>query len=162
MDDKIVATFCLCDDLLKAIHHHEDGQCQMNDAEIMTTALIAALCFRGKHESARAMLKEYGYIPHMLSKSRFSRRLHRSKELFILLFQMLGNIWKTMHTDMIYVIDSLPVSVCDNIRIRRSKIYGSLVIPGVYIPLRNKGNTVSEGDRRMCRSGHWATLHILQ
>ena len=39
---------------------------------------------------------------------------------------------------------------------------GSLVIPGVYIPLRNKGNTVSKGDRRMCQSGHWATLHILQ
>ena len=57
MDDKIIATFCLCDDLLKAMHHQEDCQCQMNDAAIMTTALIAALFFRGNHESARAMLK---------------------------------------------------------------------------------------------------------
>ena len=97
----------------------------MNDAEIMTTALIAALCFRGIHESARAMLQQYGYIPHMLSKSRFSRRLHRSKELFILLFNLLGNIWKTLNADAIYVIDSFPVAVCDNIRIRRSKIYSS-------------------------------------
>jgi len=125
MDDKIIATFCVCDDLLKAIHHQEDCQCQMNDAEIMTTALIAALCFRGNHESARAMLQQYGYIPHMLSKSRFSRRLHRSKELFILLFNLLGNIWKTLNADAIYVIDSFPVAVCDNIRIRRSKIYSS-------------------------------------
>ena len=46
MDDKIIATFCLCDDLLKAIHHQEDCQCQMNDTEIMTTALIASLFFR--------------------------------------------------------------------------------------------------------------------
>ena len=46
MDDTIIATFCLCDDLLKAIHHPEDCQCQMNDAEIMTTAFIAALFFR--------------------------------------------------------------------------------------------------------------------
>lgn len=45
MDDKIVATFCVCDDLLKAIHHQIDKQCQMNDAEVMTTALIAALFF---------------------------------------------------------------------------------------------------------------------
>ena len=85
MDDKIIVTFCLCDDLLKAIHHQEDCQCHMNDAEIMTTALVAALFFRGNHESARAMLKQHGYIPHMLSKSRFSRRLHRiiySKEEF--------------------------------------------------------------------------------
>ena len=46
MDDKIVATFCLCDDLLKTIHHQVDNQCQMNDAAIMTTALIASLFFR--------------------------------------------------------------------------------------------------------------------
>ena len=123
MDDKIIATFCLCDDLLKAMHHQEDRQCQMNDAEIMTTAFIAALFFRGNHESARTMLQQHGYIPHMLSKSRFSRRLHRMKELFIVLFDLLGQIWKTLNTDSIYVIDSLPIAVCDNIRIRRSKIY---------------------------------------
>jgi hypothetical protein len=123
MDDKIIATFCLCDDLLKAIHQQEDGQCQMNDAEIMTTVLIASLFFRGNHESARAMLRQHGYVPHMLSKSRFSRRLHRIKELFIILFDLLGTIWKTLNTDTVYVIDSLPVAVCDNIRIRRSKIY---------------------------------------
>jgi Transposase DDE domain len=123
MDDKIITTFCLCDDLLKAIHHQEDCQCQMNDAEIMTTALIASLFFRGNHESARAMLRQNGYIPHMLSKSRFSRRLHRIKELFIILFDLLGNIWRTLNIDTVYVIDSLPVAVCDNIRIRRSKIY---------------------------------------
>ena len=62
MDDKIIATFCLCDDLLKAMHHPEDRQCQMNDAEIMTTAFIASLFFRGNHESARAMLQQHGYI----------------------------------------------------------------------------------------------------
>jgi hypothetical protein len=123
MDDKIIATFCLCDDLLKAMHHQEDHQCQMNDAEIMTTAFVAALFFRGNHESARTMLQQHGYIPHMLSKSRFSRRLHRIKELFIILFDLLGTTWKTLNTDSIYIIDSLPIAVCDNIRIRRSKIY---------------------------------------
>jgi Transposase DDE domain len=123
MDEKIIATFCLCDDLLKVMHHQDDSQCQMNDAEVMTTAFIAALFFRGNHESARAMLKQHGYIPHMLSKSRFSRRLHRIKDTFILLFELLGQIWKTLNTDSVYVIDSLPIAVCDNIRIQRSKIY---------------------------------------
>jgi hypothetical protein len=123
MDDKIIATFCLCDDLLKTIHHQEDCQCQMNDAEIMTTALIASLCFRGNHESARAMLKQHSYIPHMVSKSRFSRRLHRIKEIFIVFFNLFAQTWKTLNTEAIYVIDSIPIAVCDNIRIRRSKIY---------------------------------------
>jgi len=125
MDDKIIATFCLCDDLLKALHHQEDHQGQMNDAEIMTTALVASLFFRGNHESARAMLKQHRYIPHMLSKSRFSRRLHRIKNIFIILFNVLGQTWKTLNTDAIYVIDSIPIAVCDNIRIRRSKIYSN-------------------------------------
>ena len=123
MDDKIIATFCLCDDLLKAIRHQEHPQGQMNDAEVMTTALTAALFFRGKHESARTMLKQYGYIPHMVSKSRFSRRLHRLTEIFVMLFTLLGQTWKMLTTNNIYVIDSLPIAVCDNIRIRRSKIY---------------------------------------
>jgi hypothetical protein len=80
------------------MHHQEDSQCQMNDAEIMTTALIAALFFRGNHESARAMLKQYGYIPQMLSKSRLSRRLHHMKNICIILFNFLAQIWKTLNT----------------------------------------------------------------
>jgi hypothetical protein len=125
MDDKIIAIFCLCDDLLKAMHHQENRQGQMNDAEIMTTAFIAALFFRGNQESARTMLKQHGYIPHMVSKSRFSRRLHRIKEIFMSFFDLLAQIWKTLNTDAIYAIDSIPIAVCDNIRIRRSKIYST-------------------------------------
>jgi hypothetical protein len=123
MDDEIIATFCLCDDLLQVIHPQESWQRQMNDAEVMTTALVAALFFRGNHESARAMLKQHGYIPHMLSKSRFSRRLHRVKDIFVILFDLLGHTWKMLNIDSIYIIDSVPIAVCDNIRIRRSKIY---------------------------------------
>jgi hypothetical protein len=66
----------------------------MSDAEVMTTAFTAAVFFRGNLESARVMLKQYGYIPHMLSKSHFNRRLHRLKETIILLFNLLGNVWK--------------------------------------------------------------------
>jgi hypothetical protein len=123
MDDKIIALFCLCDDLLKAMHHQEDRQCQIHDAEIMTTAFIASLCFRGHHESARTMLKQHGYIPHMVSKRRFNRRRHRIKAIFIVFFNLCAHTWKTLNTEAIYVIDSLPIAVCDNIRIRRSKIY---------------------------------------
>jgi hypothetical protein len=123
MDETIIATYCLCDDLLKAIRHQEPPHGQMNDAEVMTTALTAALFFRGNHESARTLLKQYGYIPHMLSKSRFSRRLHRLTDMFVMLFHLLGQTWKLLNTTRIYVIDSIPIAVCDNIRIRRSKIY---------------------------------------
>jgi hypothetical protein len=123
MDDKIIATFCLCDDLLKAMPHQEDHQGQMNDAEIMTPAVIASLCFRGNHASARAMLQQHGDIPSMLSKSRFSRRLHRIQDLFLILFDLLGQSWKTLNIEAISVIDSLPIAVGDHRRIQRAKIY---------------------------------------
>jgi hypothetical protein len=123
MDEKIIATYCLCDDLFHALHHQEDPQCQMSDAEVLTTAFTAALFFRGNLESARWMLKQHAYIPRMLSKSRFSRRLHRLKVPLILLFKLLGHVWKTLNHDHIYVIDSLPVVACDNIRIKHAKLY---------------------------------------
>lgn len=47
MDTQIVAVFFLCDDMLKALHHFEDPQSQVSDAEVMTTAIVAMLYFGG-------------------------------------------------------------------------------------------------------------------
>ena len=77
MDFQIILVYCLCADFLKALHHPEDKQCQMSDAEVMTTALVAALYFGGNQERARGFLLGQKYIPQMLSKSQFRRRLHR-------------------------------------------------------------------------------------
>jgi hypothetical protein len=83
MDEKIIAIYCLRDDLLQAMHHQEDIQRRMTDAEVMTTAWVAALYWRGNLESARHFLKQTGCIPHMLSPSRYNRRLHQVKDFFI-------------------------------------------------------------------------------
>ena len=53
MDTRIVAVYCLCDDMLKALHHRDDPQTQMTDAEVMTTAIVAALDYGGNMEKAR-------------------------------------------------------------------------------------------------------------
>ena len=123
MDAQIVAVFCLCDDMLKALQHYEDPQSQISDAEVMTTAIVAALYFGGNIEKARAHLQEYGYVPRMLGKSRFNRRLHRVADLFLTLFSLLGETWKELNANSIYVIDSFPVAACDNYRICRSRLY---------------------------------------
>ena len=123
MDSQIVAVYCLVDDMLKTLHHRDDPQCCMTDAEVMTTAIVAALYFGGNLEKARAHLQEYGYIPNMLGKSRFNRRWHRVANLFWTLFCQLGETWKSLNKRSIYIIDSFPVAVCDNYRIQRCKIY---------------------------------------
>lgn len=123
MDKQILAIYTLVSDLLQRMKHQENVQCRMSDAEVITTAIVAALYFGGKHESARSMLNAPQYIPEMLSKSRFCRRLHRVRHLVITLIDMMGEHWKALNEDAIYVIDSFPVAVCDNWRIRRSSIY---------------------------------------
>ena len=70
MDSQIILVYCLCDDMLKALNHREDPQCQVCDAEIMTIAIVAALYFGGNFALSRSFLKEQGYIPAMLGKSR--------------------------------------------------------------------------------------------
>jgi hypothetical protein len=70
---RIVAVYCLCDDMLKALQHEDDAQCQMTTAEVLTTTIVAALDYAGNLEKARRMLQRQGYIPNLLSKSRFSR-----------------------------------------------------------------------------------------
>ena len=123
MDGQITAIYSLCDDVLKTLHHSEDPQCRMSDAEVMTTAMVAALYFGGNLERARGLLAQPTYIPRMLSKSRFNRRLHALEGLLIYLFQVLGEVFKQLNASSVYLIDSFPIPACDNIRIPRSKRY---------------------------------------
>jgi hypothetical protein len=123
MDTQIIAIYCLCDDKLKALHHFEDPQCQMTDAEVMTTALLAALHYTGNFELARHFLAEEGYIPHLLGKSRFNRRLYRIQDLFMTLFRVLGETWKDLNRQSISVLDSYPIAACDKYRSIRSRRY---------------------------------------
>ena len=69
MDDQILAIYTVCSDLLLGLHHYEDPQCQVNDAEVMTIAIVAAIYFKGNYASARLLLKNPRYMPKVLSKS---------------------------------------------------------------------------------------------
>ncbi len=137
MDDQIVAIFTLTSDFLLAMHHYEDPQCRMSDAEVMTTAIVAALYFGGNFELARSLLKQRHYMPCMLSRSRLNRRLHRVRSKFLCLFGLLAEQWKALNTSSIYSIDSFPVAVCDNYRIGRNKLYGDEAYRG-FIPSKKR------------------------
>ncbi len=72
----------------------------------MTTAIIAMLYFKGNFSLASCYLYEQNYIPKMLGKSRFNRRLHRIADLFLTLFLRLGETWKKLNECSVYVINS--------------------------------------------------------
>jgi hypothetical protein len=123
MDDEILTIYCLCDDLLIAIGHQDHAQCQMSSAEVMLVAIVAALHFGGNFAKARRWLHTKERIPVMLGKSRFSRRLHRVSHHFIILFEILAETWKATNDGQLYLVDTFPIPVCDNIRIKRCRIY---------------------------------------
>jgi hypothetical protein len=137
MDAQIVGIYCLCDDLLKALRHRDDPQCQMSDAEVMTTVLVAAFFFGGSHEHARALLDGPRYVPRMLSKSRLSRRLHRLAPVFEVFFARLAEQWKQENTEAAYIIDTFPIAALDNIRIRSARLYQDNAFRG-YIPSKRR------------------------
>jgi len=83
--------------MLNALHHHNDPQCHLTDAEMMTVAVVAALFFGGTYARAQAHLVQYRYSAASLSASRFSRRVHRVKDLFLTLFALLGAHWKALN-----------------------------------------------------------------
>src|SRR3954447_2279966 len=113
-EDKIIAIYCVVDDLLKGINHIEDNRRKVSDAE-------AALYFGGHIDNARGFMKMTKLIPNMLDKSRFNRRLHNVNGLMFSLFFQIGHYLKQVAGAAEYVIDSFPVAVCDNIRISRCK-----------------------------------------
>ncbi len=123
MDDQIITIYVLCDETLRALGHREDAQCQVSDAEIMTMALVSAQFSHGNFETGCSALQIMGYMPRRLSRSQFNRRLHRLHQRFAQLFALLSQVWKQQQIEGTYVVDSFPIAACDNIRIRRCRLY---------------------------------------
>ncbi len=117
-----LAIYCFIDDFLKQSGHQEDVRAEVTDAEVITIAISAMLHFGGNFSKSRLVMHELGLMKRLLSRSRFSRRLNRLADLIHLLFHKLGSVFKEMHWDARYLLDSFPVPVCDNIRIQRCRI----------------------------------------
>ena len=124
MNDTIITIYCLCDDFLKAMHHFDDPQVQLSTAEVMSVPLLAATFFGGNIDKTCRFLHEYGYMPKMISKGRFNHRLHAvDPSIWQGLFSLLSEFFKRNNSEQTYVVDSLPVAVCENVRIRRCHLY---------------------------------------
>lgn len=104
------------------MQHREDSRCEFTDAEVVTTAIVAMLCYGGNFERSRNFLHTSGMMPRMLSRSRFSRRLSRLADLVEVVFHQLGWTLKELNPESRYSLNSFPVAVCDNIHIPRCRL----------------------------------------
>jgi hypothetical protein len=57
MLDKIIATFCLLDDLLKILHHRNAPQAKIPDREMLAIAILACQAFGGSRRQALQWVK---------------------------------------------------------------------------------------------------------
>jgi hypothetical protein len=124
MQDTILTIYCLCDDLLKAMNHQDDPQTRFSSAEVMCVPVIACAYFGGNMARTRAFLFGQGYFKVHLSASRFSRRLKALPDtVWHSLFGLLSQVFQQHNQSGAYVVDSFPVPVCHNIRIKRCKLF---------------------------------------
>lgn len=122
MVTKTFAIYVFFDDILKSMDYKEPKSRKTSDSEIITVVLLAAQYFAGNIEKSLCFVRSTGLMPHILSKSRFNRRMHQIGELISELFFYVGQAVKDLNMGTTYLIDSFPVSVCQNIRIPNSKI----------------------------------------
>ncbi len=130
MKDKTTAIYIFIDDILINIGHKEPITRKTTDAEVITTAIVSGLFFKGHMEHAISFIKSTGLLPNMLGKSRFNRRIHAIYELIISLFFRIAKAIKRLNITSEYSIDSFPVVICENIRISRSKIIKGKIYRG--------------------------------
>lgn len=119
MVDRIVAAFCIVDDLLQAMGHKDDPQTKVPSSVILTLALAQNL-------------RLFSRLP---SKSRFNRRLHALKGHLPLLLYPLSRLWNTLGQAQHYALDAFPLPIYENIRAQRSRLAPGKAYRG-YIPSR--------------------------
>lgn len=121
MTEQTVAMYCFLDDFLRLTRPQAPHRRHLSDAEVLTTALLAARFFGGNLAVARRYMEQHWGMKS-LDKSGFTRQLHRLHETLKTLFLTVGHHLKQLNTQARYVIDSFPVAVCDNVRIKRCQL----------------------------------------
>lgn len=123
MEEQIIFIYSICVDFLIRLGIKNDAQCKMNSAEVMTVAIVAALFFGGNFSKARLMLKSHRYIQNMLSEGRLNRRLHEIDiSIWQNIFHIIARSFSEEEKNLEYLIDSMPVEVCMNVRSYRCKL----------------------------------------
>lgn len=131
MEARIITIFCIVDDVLNSIGFRDDFQVQVTSSEIITMAISAGLFFGGNHTIAQMYFADRRLVKKRLSKGQFNKRIHAIDwEIWENIFYILSSVFKSRNKSKIYAVDSFPVEVCHNIRIKRCKIYKEEIYRG--------------------------------
>ncbi len=94
----------------------------MKDSEVMTSLIVATRFFGGNTTQAGSFLLEHGYMPDMLSINRLNERIHQIPLSVWERLMRFMRRYAPLKSHQCFIVDSFPVQVCKNVRIRRSKL----------------------------------------
>src|SRR6266542_627805 len=105
LQDKVIGIYCLIDDILKGIGHREHVERKVSDSEIIATAVVSALYFKGNQSNAIGYMRTHKMSPAMIGKSGFTKRLHKVSSLIMWMFLDIGRLFKYVCAELEYIID---------------------------------------------------------
>lgn len=126
METRVIIAYCICDDTLKNFKIKEYKHKKMSLAEVMTTALVATMFFRGNQTLACKYMLSTNMVKYMLNKGHFNRKLHSIPvHIWQEVFNSMARYFKENIIRNEFLVDSCPINICHNIRAQRNKTYAS-------------------------------------
>ena len=55
-ENKVIALYCMVDDMLKAIRHYENARVRVSDSEVITTDFVSGLYFGDHSDNAGSFM----------------------------------------------------------------------------------------------------------
>ncbi len=125
MKDQVIAMYCISSDIIHELKKDNlpsaGRKPKLDDAEVLTVCLVAALFFGGNLAKACGYMWSHGLV-RVTHKSSFIRRVHSLVPEMEHLFHYFANHFKALNTSCIYLVDSYPLSSCQQERIGRAKL----------------------------------------
>lgn len=122
LQEKIIAIYCIVDDLLKERRHFFDPRAKITDSELVTIAISSGLFFCGNWLTTYNSFYSFGLIKAKVDKSRITRRIAALEPILEELISVAGHIFTEIRADKEFILDSAPIAICDNVRIPRAKL----------------------------------------
>jgi hypothetical protein len=126
-DYKEIFSYYVIDEFLKKCPFHIEtkSSCsgsypKLSDSEVIFVFFMAFSNYGGNYSKSMSSLFNAGFIKNKLSKGQFSARIYELQQFIYQINNLFSEI--TKENNKKYSLDTFPVPVCHNIRIKRSKL----------------------------------------
>ena len=121
MEQRIIAIYCLVDEMVKQSGLRDDVRAIISNAEVLTMGYLAVSDFNGNYCKAHQYLNKSGWFKP-IDYSSFISRINSLQESIEEIFESLSALFMKISPTQIYAIDSFPVELCQIQREKRSNL----------------------------------------